>query len=481
MTTHSLLYRSLPALFFLCLVLLSCLLDFNGLYGQDAHEYLRQSLAVFDRWQGLPIPPPTIGDSAFAGYFPLLGALLRFILGDALLALQMVSWLAAALGLWVFERLLSVLAPGARVDSRWLFALLGLGLSPVFFRAGLCSMSDGPGLALALATFFFGLRTFENRRISDVLWAAVFGALAISTRYALAALLLPLAIALAGYLVFIKKWFGLLASIGVFGVALLPHFWHTAGVAENLFGHSSHGLWSVSNFFKNTFVSSSGVSLQYLLPNILFLFSPIAHPAFCIVLPGMFFLFKKTDLLLPAKKILLACIGIYLILLGGIPQQNLRQLLPAYALLLLLLFPAWDRFYCYGFIFFRRLTSWLLAGAFVLQLLCLANYLMPILSRSRLERAVGVRLKTVMPTNATLYAFDLDVAMRSYLPEVQLRSLWDRHYAEFPAGSFVLFNEALRPQWQDQNPILNWDDLKANYSLELKAEMPEGWSLWEIM
>ncbi len=86
-----------------------------------------------------------------------------------------------------------------------------------------------------------------------------------------------------------------------------------------------------------------------------------------------------------------------------------------------------------------------------------------------------------MPTNATLYAFDLDVAMRSYLPEVQLRSLWDRHYAEFPAGSFVHFNEALRPQWQDQNPILNWDDLKANYSLELKAEMPEGWSLWEIM
>jgi len=479
MTASSLFSRTVPALFFLCLVLLSFLLDFNGLYGQDAHEYLRQSRVIFDRWQDLPIPLPTIGDSEFAGGFPLLGALLRFVMGDAVLALQMVAWLAAAFGLWVFERLLALLAPGARAESRWVFAGLGLVLAPMFFRAGLSSMSDGLGLALALSAFFFGLRAFENRWMTDVLWAAGFGALAISTRYALAALLLPLAIALTYYLGSRKKWLLLLAAIGVFGMALLPHFWLRSGGAENPLGHSMLQHWSVGNFFHRTFSNENG-QVNYPFPNIVFLGFPIAHPAFCLVLPGIFFLFKKTDLVLPAKKLLLYCIGAYLILLGGMPHQNLRHLLPAYVLLLLLLFPAWDRFYCYGFIFFRRLTSWLLAGALVLQLLCLAKYLAPTIARSHLEKTITVRLKTILPPDATLYGFDLDVALRSYLPGVQFKNLWERRYPEFQPGSYVIFNEALRPQWQGQNPILNWDDLKANYSPELKAELPDGWSLWEI-
>lgn len=58
----------------------------------------------------------------------------------------------------------------------------------------------------------------------------------------------------------------------------------------------------------------------------------------------------------------------YLVLLGGLPQQNTSLLLPAYALLLLLLFPAWDRFYCYGFIFFKKLTLGILLLALTLQL-----------------------------------------------------------------------------------------------------------------
>jgi hypothetical protein len=479
MTSHSLLPRLLPGIFFLCLAVLCYLLNFNGLYGQDAHEYLRQSCAIFDRLQGLPIPPPTIGDLEFAGGYPLLGALLRFTVGDAVLALQMVSWLAAAFGLWVFERLLTLLAPGARAESRWVFAGLGLVLAPMFFRAGLSSMSDGLGLVLALSAFFFGLRAFENRWMTDVLWAAMFGALAISTRYALAALLLPLAMALTYYLGSRKKRLLLLAAIGVFGMALLPHFWLKSGGTENPFGHSMLQHWSAENFFHRTFNNENG-QVNYPFPNIVFLGFPLAHPAFCLVLPGMFFLFKKTDLVLPSKKILLACIGAYLILLGGMPHQNLRHLLPAYALLLLLLFPAWDRFYCYGFIFFRRLTSWLLAGALVLQLLCLAKYLAPTIVRSHLEKTIAVRLKTILPPDATLYSFDLDIALRSYLPGVQFQNLWERRYPEFQSGSYVLFNEALRPQWQGQNPILNWDDLKTNYSLVLKAELPDGWSLWEI-
>lgn len=473
------LLRSLPIFLFLALALLSFLLNFNGLYGQDAHEYLRQSQVVFDRLQGLPIPPLSIGDAEFAGGYPLASALLRFLVGDSVLALQVVSWLAAAFGLWVFERLLHLLAPGVRADSRWAFAGLGLLLAPMFLRAGLSSMSDGLGLAFVLAAFFFGLRAFENSRAADVAMAAVFAALAVSTRYSLAALLLPLATALACFLFSRKKWLAVAGAVCACSGTLLPHLWLKMGVSASPLGHSLLQGWSFLNFFKATFQNQSG-TISHLLPNCLHLLFPIAHPAFCLALPGLFFLFKKTDLTLPAKKILLACIAAYLILLGGLPHQNSRYLLPVYALLLLLIFPAWDRLYCYGFLFFRRLTTGVLATVLALQLFCCARILAPILARHRLEIEVASKLKETMPPDATLFAFDLDVALRSYLPDVQFQNLWERRYAEFPAGSFVLFNEALRPQWQGQNPILNWDFLRKNYPLERRAELPNGWALWEI-
>jgi len=470
----------LPGIFFLCLALLCYLLNFNGLYGQDAHEYLRQSQAIFDRWQGLPIPAPGLGDAEFAGGYPLAGALLRFLVGDAVLAMQWVSWIAAALGLWIFERLLALLAPGARVESRWAFAGLGLVLAPMFFRAGLTSMSDGLGLLLLLGSFFFGLRAFGSSRTMDTIWAAALAALAFSTRYSLAAVLLPLGVALLSYLWTKRKWRTMLGAILIGMLALIPHFWLKEGRAENPLVHSSLEQWSALHFFKNTFIGNNGGLSSYTMPNILFLLFPLAHPAFCLPLSGLFFLSKKTDLVLPAKKILLVCIASYLILLGGMPQQNLRHLLPAYALLLLLLFPAWDRLYCYGFLFFRRLTTGILVTVLALQIFCCAKYLAPTLTRNRLETAVAGQLRTILPPNATVYAFDLDVALRSYLPEVQFQNLWERRYSEFPAGSFVLFKEALRVQWQGQNPILNWDYLKKNHPLERQAELPEGWGLWEI-
>ncbi len=331
MTSHSLLSRLLLGLFFLCLALL------------------------------------------FAG------ALMGFWVGDTILALRCVSWLAVTLGLLFFERLLALLAPGARVESRWTYTGLGFLLAPMFFQVGLTSLSDGLGLLLALAAFFFGLRAFENRRATDVICASIFTVLAISAQYSRAALLLPLGGFLGHFLWTRKKWLPILGAILFGGVALLPHFWLTAHWVENPLAHSSLTQWSATHFFKNTFVSSSGVISHYTLPNVLFLLFPLSHPAFCLPLPGLFFLYKKTDLVLPAKKILLASITAYLILLGGMPQQDLRHLLPVYALVLLVLFPAWDRLYCYGFLFFRRLTRGILVTALALQLFFCAKFLLPIL------------------------------------------------------------------------------------------------------
>ncbi len=306
------------------------------------------------------------------GLFFLALALLSFLLG---FKLEIVSWLAATFCLLVFERLLALLAPGARAESRWVFGGLGLALAPVFFQAGLTSMSDGLGLALMLSAFYFGLRTLETRKTSHAIWGAALTVLAISTCYSLAALLLPLGISLAYNLFARKKWLALAGALFAGLLAMLLHIWLKTNGAANPLAHSSLEQWSGANFFQHSFEGHNGSLSHYLLPNILFLLYPLAHPAFCMVLPGLFFLFKKTDLVLPAKKTLLVCIAAYLVLLGGMPQQNLRELLPAYALVLLLLFPAWDRLYCYGFLFFRRLTWGILITALSLQLFFCAKYL----------------------------------------------------------------------------------------------------------
>jgi heme exporter protein D len=467
-------------LFFLCLAILSYILNFNGLYGQDAHEYLRQSRAIFDRLSGLPSPPAELGDVEFAGGYPLLGAIFRFLLGDSVLALQVLSWIAAALGLWVFERLLALLAPGARADSRWAMAGLGVVLAPMFLRASLTSMSDGLGLLFALSTFFLGFRALEKGRATDLMGAAILGAFALSTRYALLALLLPLAVALVHSLISRKKYGSLILAAAAFGVAMLPHFWLKTGGTENLLAHSSVSQWSVLHFFKSSFEGTNGGISRYLLPNLFFLFFPLFHPAFCIALPGLILLAKKTDLLLPTKKILFSGVVLYLILLGGMPQQNLRHLLPTYIMVLLLLFPAWDRFFCYGFLFFKRLATGVLIIALAVQLVCSVQYLVPTISRNRLETEIAQQLRAVLPPNAEVYAFDLDVSLRTYLPEVQFHNLWVQRYPTFSSGHFVLFNEALRPQWQGQNPILNWDALKTKHRLVRQLDLPEGWVLWMI-
>ena len=392
MISNTYFQRFLPAILFLCLALLAALLHFNGLYDQDAYEYLRQSGLIFNTLYGLNPKAINAFDAGLAGGYPLFAALLRCFVGSDVLALQMVSWISTAAGLWVFERLLNLLAPGVRAESRWIFAGLGLVLAPMFFCAGITSMSDGLGLTLVLAAFFFGFRAFQYSRAVNAVWATACAVLAITTRYEMALLLLPLGIALVNYLVLKKKWVVLAVATLTGLVFLAPYFWFKSIGAANTFGNFMLDNWSAGNFFQRTFNHENGIA-AYALPNILFLFFPLAHPAFCLTISGLFFLFKKTDIVLPVKRILLASIVAYLLFLGGLPYQHLSDLLPAYALLLLLLFPAWDRLYCYGFLFFPRLTAGILVTALVLQVFFCASYLSPILSRNRLDQNLQPQLQ----------------------------------------------------------------------------------------
>ena len=208
------LLRSLPFLMMALLATLAVGLHFNGLYGQDAHEYLRQSRVIVGRLSGQAWVPEGLGEVDFAGGYPLAGAWLQMLGLEVIVAMQAVSVLSAGAVLWLFERLLRLLTPGTSQRSRLLYAALPLALSPMMIRAGLVSMSDALGLALAMAALWQGLRAMEPRQASALIWAAVFAVLAVTTRFALAALLLPMAVAVAWRMAKRGGWGWLAAAAG---------------------------------------------------------------------------------------------------------------------------------------------------------------------------------------------------------------------------------------------------------------------------
>jgi hypothetical protein len=456
------------------LYLASLLLRFNGLYGQDAHEYYRQAIELHNRMQGIAAAAPGLGEAQFSGGYPFAAALLMWIIPYPTIALQTVSLLSAALSVWFFYQCLRLLSPGAHAKSRVVFTILTLMLAPYFVRAGMSSMSDGLGLALMLGSLYRGLRVVYKGRVRDAVIAVILMGFAVTTRYAMGVLLLPLVAAMLLTLWRYRNFGGILAMLIAGILSILPHFWLKNGAAVEMDRH-----WSLWYFFQNTFITENGTS-HYTLPNILYVFFPLAHPGFCLLLPGLLLLSKKTDIVLPSKKVLIACLVCYLLLLGGLPHQNLRFLLPAYAILLLLFFPAWDRMFAYGFYFFKRLTWSILALVLAVQIISTAYILKPTLQRAWLEHDIAWGIPLYLKLgNATVYTFDLDIALQTYYPDIHWKNMWIQRYDTFPAGSYVLFNEPLlRPQWEGKNPILNWDHMNETHLLQLVQELPGGWNLY---
>ncbi|MBL7825619.1 MAG: glycosyltransferase family 39 protein [Saprospiraceae bacterium] len=485
MTSHAPLLRYFPALLFAGLALLSWLLAFNGLYGQDAHEYVRQCRAIVDAWSGGLASAVTLGDSQFAQGYPVAGALLTYLTGDPILGLQIISWVAYAASVFALERLLNLLSHGSRADSRVVFIGLGLALSPVFVKAGFTVMSDSLALAFALGAFYYGLKWLEQHRGRDVRWAAFLTALAVSTRPAMGALIFPMALVIGLQLLERRRWSLFFGALLLAALVLWPQLIRQQGLLSNLGQHSLVQNWSATHFFQRSFSDLNSGNAVYAVPNILYLLFPLFHPGFCLTLAGLWLLAKKTDLALVSKRVIVAGIIVYLLLIGGLPHQNLRYLLPVYALLLLLFFPSWDRMYCYGLYFFKRLTWSIIGVTCLVQLFFSVRTVMPVIQRNHLEKAIAEHVRRHVPSGSVVYGFDMDVAMRTYLPELEWRNMWIERYQQFPPGSFVLFNEALlKAQWAGKNPMLNWADMHTSCRLEEIADenkhLKNGWTLYRF-
>lgn len=473
--------RTLPLLYLCLLAGLAYLLDFNGLYGQDAYEYVRQCRVFADRLQGLPTPPPGIGESELGGGYPLLGAVLTLLGPDALTVLRWMNLIAVAVALWQFEQILRILSPGARAESRWVFGFAALALAPAFTRAGLTVMSDALALVFSLTALFYGLRALEQQRSRDAVGFALWAAFAVSTRYAMAALLALPALALLFELRRERQWGWLMAALTTGLVALLPLWWLKYNIPKSLIEHSLLSDWTLVHLFQRSFLQASG-TVSYTLPNLAYLLFPLAHPGFCLTLPGLLLLARRTDVRLYSKRLLGLSLLVYLLFLGGFPHQSLRFLLPAFAVLLLLLFPAWDRFYAYGLYFFKRLTYALIGLTLLCQLVFSVVMLAPVIRRNHVEQQAANVLSETLRDGDVLYSLDLDIALQYYLPALEYRNLWLQRYDSFPPGSYILFNApALEKQWANQPPMQNWEYAREHNLMEEIRRLPEGWTLYRVI
>jgi len=81
-----------------------------------------------------------------------------------------------------------------------------------------------------------------------------------------------------------------------------------------------------------------------------------------------------------------------------------------------------------------------------------------------------------------IYTFAIDGALRCYgIDSDDIVNLWYDKLDSVKISSLVLFNEGkFRRQWQDKNPMINWQFIHDNYNLEKLETLPEGWELFLV-
>ncbi|MEY4204721.1 MAG: hypothetical protein RL013_2425 [Bacteroidota bacterium] len=261
--------------------------------------------------------------------------------------------------LLISERLTGITAYGCRADSRGWFTGVFLALSPVLMTSGHESVERVSGVLFSLFALYAAVEWWEGGSEKWILLLLLAGLYAIMNDVRLAGLLLPVTVQL-----FVKT-----ASRGnsYRSFAVVGSLFLLAWVASVY--QFQRMSWDIANLAGAGEVTGNTGEV----PGLLYIFYPLAHPWFCVLLPGLFLLYRKTDVVNPARRMLLAGAVCYLLLLGGLPGRELFSLVPAYVILLIAVFPSWDRMYCYGLYFFRK-TVWLTIGILTLIQIMMVVY-----------------------------------------------------------------------------------------------------------
>lgn len=443
---------------------------FDGLYGQDAHEYARYAGAV--RGWLLGGPPP--GWHAWGPGYGLTGALLGLVTGKAGASLQFLSALSLGAAVLATDAILRRLAPTTSAASRAAYLLVALALAPAMLVAGVLAMSDMLGIACTMAALALWLHLREapdGRRVAAFVLVAGF---AVITRYATILLLILPALDLLRLLLAGRR-FGLIAIGALPALLVLAiDIAIKGGSATELFHHYSLVEWDLTNWFGRDTATADGIQ-HYPLPNLAFVLTALLRPAHLPLLLLLPFV-RPRDFSGHPARVIAASALLYLLFVAGIPFQSMRFLLPLHPLALILLFPAWQRLWALPP---RAVLAAGLLWIGAVQLWQAQRGLVPLVARNHWEQQVAAALRGY--GQQPLYLFDLDPALRTRGIPQPMINLWLRPIDRFQPGALILFNpEGLQRQWAGRDPMLNWERAARDNRLEPIADLGQGWRLYRI-
>lgn len=273
----------------------------------------------------------------------------HFFKNHAVCTLLLTS-ISAGLTFFYFIRCIQLLTPGAHLNSKLLYA--GFMVSaPIYSLAVYHNRSLTVTLALLMFATRQSIEAAEKQDAKRVIVAVIITSVGMLMLSGLALLLLPLLVLPMSNLNSkrLNKFmmFSCLSTLGILGALMI----YRQG-------------WSI-----NHYLESYNTLLNYPIPNLFFTALVLINPHFSVALPLLAPLAKKTDLYLPEKKALILGIILYLTWLNGLPHLSDFLLLPLWVALLLLAFPAWDRFVVYGLYFFKKTTITVLVVLFSVQIL----------------------------------------------------------------------------------------------------------------
>ena len=321
-----------PVLFFLIARFVT---GFNGLYGQDSHEYYRYSRAITNFFETGNSP----GDYFWPVYYPILGSILGFVVGN-LFSLQFISALSLSGSLYFLFRIMKEIF--IKKQNISVYILITFLLSPLVFRNSLVVMSDLLTIFFITGSFYFFIDYLHKTEYKQLIFFSVFFTLAILTRYAAVVVLVIPAVVIIHQIVKNRKYSHLLISFAVVIILSTPHILIREAGSIEFLRHSWLQDWSLTNFFKNSFITTEGTQ-HYRFPNLIYVFSSLFFPTYLVFGLVLLVLSERN---LPKNRFWLISVFIVLLnafFLAGIPFQNQRYLLLSYPFVVISLFPGFER------------------------------------------------------------------------------------------------------------------------------------------
>ncbi len=447
------------------LFVISYLKHFNGLYGTESHENFRFMQGLFVFLAGGQAQPSHYGPLLY----PLAGAIASLVI-PKLFSLQFISLLSSAVCYLAFCRLLNLIYPEGTQRQRYAFLILFL--SPFYLKASIVGLADMLSMALMMIALLETYRWRKTKSSQSVLIAICAAALAVQTRYATMILLLPVLHMV--WLAVSRRISILLICIFALIIVSTPSLFLKGPDGLNLLSHPWLKEWSVTNFFSSTF-DINGIPVKYALPNIVFVLSTLIHPGYCLT--GLLFIIicMRIPFRLPISWVISQLL--FLIFIAGLPAQNLRYLLPAFPVVLLAFYPA------YEFIIFKVRTRnqrvSIYSLAIIVQLLLAYRVIKPVIKYQQEEYAIAASLST-MPA-VTLYTYAIDIALKSYDIPQHIINMWSSPDMLYMNGDLLLFNKT-RFESHDKNfvPYRSFISLRNEGRLMFINSYPNGWELYRI-